>query len=166
MFADDDELADRYWLAEMVRGFDLSNAIACVTGLVLPMESETQSQEWFEQFGGYCKGGYDRQIFNLTTHRSDSPLYPYNLGSFGSGGSMAFRRSILCELGDSTGPRPWYSCPRWRGSRCDVTGDPRWACALVSPAAIVAIPRTASTLCFAGSFTGTALGLLPVYARP
>ena len=99
VFADDDELADRYWLAEMVREFDLSNAIACVTGLVLPMESETQSQEWFEQFGGYCKGRYDRQIFNLTTHRSDSPLYPYNLGSFGSGGSMAFRRSVLCELG-------------------------------------------------------------------
>jgi GT2 family glycosyltransferase/peptidoglycan/xylan/chitin deacetylase (PgdA/CDA1 family) len=99
VFADDDELVDRYWLTEMVRGFGLSNAIACVTGLVLPMESETQSQEWFEQFGGYCKGRYDHHIFNLTTHRSDHPLYPYNLGSFGSGGSMAFRRSTLGELG-------------------------------------------------------------------
>jgi GT2 family glycosyltransferase len=99
VYADDDELVDRYWLTEMVSGFGLSCGIACVTGLVLPMELETQSQGWFEQFGGYCKGRYDRQIFNLTTHRSDNPLYPYNLGSFGSGGSMAFRRSILCELG-------------------------------------------------------------------
>jgi len=99
VFGDDDELVDRYWLTEMVRGFDLSDAIACVTGLVVPMESETQAQRWFEQFGGYCKGRCNRHIFTLTTNRPDSPLYPYNLGSFGSGGSMAFRRSILRELG-------------------------------------------------------------------
>lgn len=99
VFGDDDELVDRYWLTEMVRGFDVSDATACVTGLVVPMESETQAQGWFEQFGGYCKEQCNRRVFNLTTDRADCPLYPYNLGSFGSGGSMAFRRSILREMG-------------------------------------------------------------------
>jgi hypothetical protein len=71
----------------------------CVTGLVMPMESETRAQGWFEQFGGYCKEQCIRRLFNLTDQRAENPLYPYNIGSFGAGGSMAFRRSMLLEMG-------------------------------------------------------------------
>ena len=98
-FADDDELVDEHWLTEMVRGFGVSDDVVCVTGLVTPMESETPAQGWFEQFGGYCKEQCERRLFNLTDHRAESPLYPYNIGIFGAGGSMAFRRSILLESG-------------------------------------------------------------------
>lgn len=99
VFADDDELVDEHWLTEMVRGFDTSEDVVCVTGLVMPMESETPAQGWFEQFGGYCKEQCTRSLFNLTDHRAESPLYPYNLGAFGAGGSMAFRRSVLLGIG-------------------------------------------------------------------
>lgn len=99
VFADDDELVDAHWLTEMVRGFDAREDIGCVTGLVVPMESQTQAQGWFEQFGGYCKEQCARRIFNLTDHRAPSPLFPYNVGIYGAGGSMAYRRSVLLELG-------------------------------------------------------------------
>lgn len=99
MFADDDELVDRHWLAEMARGFDAASDVQCVTGLVAPMELETQAQGWFEQFGGYCKAGLTSRLFNLTDHRVDSPLYPYNVGVYGSGGSMGFRRDFLLGIG-------------------------------------------------------------------
>jgi GT2 family glycosyltransferase len=99
VFADDDELVDRYWLGEMARGFETAADVRCVTGLVAPMELETRAQGWFEQFGGYCKEGFASRLFNLTDHRGDSPLYPYTVGAFGSGGSMAFRRDHLLALG-------------------------------------------------------------------
>ncbi len=99
VFADDDELVDSHWLAEMARGFDAGKDVACVTGLVVSMEAETLAQGWFEQFGGYCKEGVSRRMFNLANHRAKNPLYPYNVGSFGAGGSMAFRRSILLGMG-------------------------------------------------------------------
>lgn len=98
VFADDDELVDRHWLAEMVRGFGARRDVQCVTGLVAPMEIETQAQGWFEQFGGYCKAGFTSRLFNLTDHRAESPLYPYNVGVYGSGGSMAFRRATLLNM--------------------------------------------------------------------
>lgn len=98
VFADDDVRVDRYWLAEMARGFDTPEDVGCVTGLIVPMEVETPAQQWFEQFGGFCKGGMARRLFNLTDHRDASPLYPYNVGIYGAGASMAFKRSILLEL--------------------------------------------------------------------
>jgi GT2 family glycosyltransferase len=98
VFADDDVLVDRYWLAEMARGFETSNEVGCVTGLIIPMELKTPAQQWFEQFGGFCKAGMARRLFSLTDHRDANPLFPYNVGSYGAGASMAFRRSVLREL--------------------------------------------------------------------
>ena len=94
-FADDDVVVDRHWLTELARGFDTSEDVACVTGLIVPMELETPAQHWFEQFGGFCKSGMTRRLFNLTDHRAENPLYPYTVGSYGAGASMAFRRSAL-----------------------------------------------------------------------
>jgi GT2 family glycosyltransferase len=97
-FTDDDVLVDRHWLAEMVKGFAVSENVACVTGLVLPKEIETPSQKWFEQYGGFSKG-FTRRIYDLKENSPDNPMYPYNVGGFGSGNNMAFRRSILHSLG-------------------------------------------------------------------
>lgn len=99
VFADDDELVDRHWLTEMVRGFDAHGDIGCVTGLVISTESLAPAQGWFEQFGGYCKEGCTPRLFNLMDRRAEGPLYPYNVGILGAGGSMAFRRSILRAMG-------------------------------------------------------------------
>jgi O-antigen biosynthesis protein len=95
-FLDDDVVPDRYWLAEILRGFSAGPEVGCVTGMVLPAELRTQSQVWFEEFGGFCKGrGFEREIFN--SNHPQSPLYP--LPQFGAGANMAFRRSALENIG-------------------------------------------------------------------
>jgi glycosyltransferase involved in cell wall biosynthesis/O-antigen/teichoic acid export membrane protein len=97
-FIDDDEVADPYWLVELVKGFSLSEDVTCVTGLVLPMELETPAQFWFEEYGGYGKG-FSRRTFDKKENRPTIPLYPYTIGLFGTGGSMAFRAAFLRSIG-------------------------------------------------------------------
>ncbi len=98
-FTDDDVVVDAYWLAEMAKGFRAADNVGCVTGLIIPMELETQAQVWFEQYGGFSKG-VARQIYDLGRHRPSDPLFPYNAGMFGSGNSMAFNRTVLRKVGN------------------------------------------------------------------
>ena len=94
-FLDDDEVPDRYWLAEVVRGFSARSNVGCVTGMVLPAELRTEPQLWYEEFGGHSKGhGFNREIFD--PGHSQSPLYP--LPAFGTGANMAFRREVLIDI--------------------------------------------------------------------
>jgi GT2 family glycosyltransferase len=97
-FTDDDVLVDRHWVERLVEAFDAADGVVCVTGAILPAELETHPQLWLEEYGGFHKG-FERQIFNLTTHRRDMPLYPYNAGLFGAGANMAFRADVLRSLG-------------------------------------------------------------------
>ncbi|MGH7869243.1 MAG: glycosyltransferase [Candidatus Dormibacteraceae bacterium] len=94
-FLDDDEVADDYWLAELLRGFAVEENVGCVSGMILPAALETQAQEWFEQFGGHSKGrGFAQTVFS--PRHGQSPLYP--LPPFGAGGNMAFRRQTLVDI--------------------------------------------------------------------
>jgi O-antigen biosynthesis protein len=94
-FLDDDEVPDRYWLAEVVRGFSARSNVGCVTGMVLPAELRTEPQLWYEEFGGHSKGrGFNREIFD--SGHSQSPLYP--LPAFGTGANMSFRREVLIDI--------------------------------------------------------------------
>lgn len=97
-YTDDDAVADPHWLAELARGFQTTDNVACVTGLALPAELETQAQVWFEHFGGFSKG-FSERIFDLTEHRPANWLYPYSAGIFGAGVNMAFKTSALRALG-------------------------------------------------------------------
>jgi glycosyltransferase involved in cell wall biosynthesis len=97
-FIDDDETADPYWLVELVRGFSVTENVACVTGLVLPLQLETPAQFWFEEYGGYGKG-FRRRIFDMRENRPKVRLYPYTIGLFGTGGNMAFRAAFLRSIG-------------------------------------------------------------------
>lgn len=95
-FLDDDEEADQHWLAGLAVGFDRGSAIGCVTGMVLPARLDTPAQEWFEELGGHCKGrGFRPAIF--TQDGPQSPLFP--MPCFGAGANMAFRRSVLTDIG-------------------------------------------------------------------
>jgi glycosyltransferase involved in cell wall biosynthesis len=100
-FTDDDVELDPDWLACLVAGFDHPD-VACVTGLILPLELETEAQLLLEEFGGYAKG-FERRIWDAGEHRLDSPLYPYTVGAFGSGASAAFRRDALERIGGFDG---------------------------------------------------------------
>ena len=96
-FTDDDVIADRHWLAEIVRGFHVTDNVACVTGLIFPGELETPAQLLSEQYGGFAKG-FAIRIFDRDEHRLDNPLYPYAVGPVGSGANMAFRTSALLDM--------------------------------------------------------------------
>jgi GT2 family glycosyltransferase len=97
-FTDDDVVVDKYWLAELVKGFTVTKDVACVTGMIFPMELQTQAQAWIEQYGGFSKG-YDRRVFNLAENRPHNRLFPYAAGAFGSGANMAFQASALRAIG-------------------------------------------------------------------
>lgn len=94
---DDDVVVDRYWLAELARGFATPD-VACVTGLILGSEFDTPAQGLFERYGGYGKG-YERRRFDLAGHRPHEPLFPFNPGTLGSGSNVAYRRAALVASG-------------------------------------------------------------------
>jgi O-antigen biosynthesis protein len=94
-FLDDDEIPDKHWLAELVRGFSAASKVACVTGMVLPAELRTEPQQWFEGLGGFRQGrGFTREIF--PPGHPQSPLFPFP--PFGAGANMAFRRGALADI--------------------------------------------------------------------
>lgn len=97
-FTDDDVIVDRYWLAEIARGFKAAENVGCVTGLVIPLELETPAQVLFEEFGGFTKG-FDPEVYDLNERRPANPLFPYTAGRFGTGANMAFKTDLLKESG-------------------------------------------------------------------
>jgi GT2 family glycosyltransferase/O-antigen/teichoic acid export membrane protein len=96
-FTDDDVLVDPEWTQRIARAFD-DPEIACVTGLVMPWQLETEAQVLFERYGGFAKGVQSR-VWRKEPGPGDSILHPYACGTFGSGNNMAFRASVLRELG-------------------------------------------------------------------
>ena len=97
-FADDDVVVDQHWLTALTQGFQVDTDVACVTGLVLPMEIETPAQGWIKEFGNLNKG-FTQGIFDLAEHRVDETLYPYVSWKLGAGASMAFQAQTLREIG-------------------------------------------------------------------
>lgn len=108
-FADDDVIVDPYWLVPLVRDFSLDENVACVTGLILPTELETQAQFLFEAYCGFTRG-FIRRVYDLKENRPKEPLHPYIAGRFGTGASTAFTAAFLQSVGGfdpalgSTGP--------------------------------------------------------------
>jgi glycosyltransferase involved in cell wall biosynthesis len=93
-FADDDIVVDAYWLVELAQAFSVVDNVACVTGLLLPVELETPAQFWIEEFGGFSKG-FSRRIFDMMENHPKTPLHPYAAGQFGTGANMAFTAAFL-----------------------------------------------------------------------
>jgi len=96
-FTDDDVRPDQWWLHGVVRGFGRIDDVACVTGLIPSAALDNALQLYFDQreaWDAFC----ETQIYDLTEHRDDSPLYPYSAGIFGAGANFAMTRSALKEL--------------------------------------------------------------------
>ncbi|WP_447599259.1 glycosyltransferase [Nitrospira sp. Nam80] len=94
-FIDADGYPDREWLNAIGRAFR-SPGITAVCGLVVPTELETPSQFQFDH-GGYGFGkGLERRVWR-GRHLDQRRLL--QVEDFGSGANMAFRRSVLDELG-------------------------------------------------------------------
>jgi glycosyltransferase involved in cell wall biosynthesis len=97
-FTDDDVVLDALWLVGLSRGFSVTEKVACVTGLIVPLELETPAQFLFEVHGGFTRG-FSQRIFDLREHRWKKPAYPYIIGACGAGASMAFSTEFLKQQG-------------------------------------------------------------------
>lgn len=97
-FVDDDVIVDEHWLSSLRGAHATHPDVACITGLILPLELETEAQILIERFSALGKGFRARR-FSLDASREDLPLFPYTAGHFGSGANMAFSRSVLRALG-------------------------------------------------------------------
>lgn len=97
-FTDDDVVVDPGWLEWLVAPF-AAPAVTATSGMVLPLELQTEAQKRFEQFGGFSKG-VERRTYDLHSGRTERLLlYPFSGDIFGSGNSMAFRRTELVAGG-------------------------------------------------------------------
>jgi glycosyltransferase involved in cell wall biosynthesis len=97
-WVDDDERCDRWWAAEIARGYVEVPGADSVCGLMCPAEFVTEDQVFFENFNNMRRArGFTRQVFSPATARQQSPLYP--LPPFGAGGNMSFRREAIKRIG-------------------------------------------------------------------
>jgi glycosyltransferase involved in cell wall biosynthesis len=94
-FTDDDVMVHPMWLTRIAGEFDDAR-VGAVTGLVEPAQLETLSQWWFECAAGFGRG-MQRNAYHLTESPDPSPLFPYKLGVYGTGASMALRKSAMPE---------------------------------------------------------------------
>jgi GT2 family glycosyltransferase len=97
-FVDDDVLVDPGWAAAITQPLMGDDRVACVTGLVVAAEFETDAQLWIEDYGGFAKG-YRRVVHELDRSELEPPLFPYAAGALGTGASMAFRTLVLRSIG-------------------------------------------------------------------
>ncbi len=97
-FTDDDVVVDPRWLDGVVRGFGRSHSVACVTGLVPSARLENAEQRYFDRRVSWAVSCTPRR-YDSHTGTSESPLYPYAAGQFGTGANFAFRTATLRALG-------------------------------------------------------------------
>ncbi|MEG4286178.1 glycosyltransferase [Microcoleus sp. A006_D1] len=90
-FTDDDAVPDRYWLRSLLQNFR-DRRVMCVTGLVMPLELETEAQEWFERYSPYGQGFY-RRVFD------GAHCNPLIISPVGVSASMALRKSLTDSIG-------------------------------------------------------------------
>ena len=90
-FTDDDTVTDPAWLTNLLRNF-YDPMVMCVTGLTMPLELETEAQEWFERHSPFCRG-FLRKEYDL------SVLHPLASSRVGAGANMALRREALQQVG-------------------------------------------------------------------
>ena len=90
-FTDDDAAPDRGWLRALVRHFN-DPLVYCVTGLTLPLELETEAQEWHERYSTFRRG-FRKRVFERTS------INPMAAGQIGAGVNMALRKRTLELVG-------------------------------------------------------------------
>jgi GT2 family glycosyltransferase len=90
-FNDDDAVPDPGWLRALVRNFRDPSAL-CVTGLTMPLELETEAQEWFERYSPFNRG-FKRKVFDW------EKINPVTAVKVGVGANMALRRSVIDLVG-------------------------------------------------------------------
>ncbi len=97
-FTDDDVLVDPDWLTRLVAAFELAPAVGCVSGLVPSGELRTPTQAFFDQRVTWSDA-VGRQVFSLADPPAGTPLFPFQVGEYGTGANFALRRATIFQLG-------------------------------------------------------------------
>ncbi|MEG4963550.1 MULTISPECIES: glycosyltransferase [unclassified Microcoleus] len=90
-FTDDDAAPDPNWLRSLLWNFS-DPRVMCVTGLLMPLELETEAQEWFERYSPHGRG-FERRIFD------GAHCNPLVVAPVGVSASMALRKSSIDCIG-------------------------------------------------------------------
>jgi O-antigen biosynthesis protein len=97
-FTDDDVVVDRRWITASVQALTRWDDIACVTGLILPLELESESQVLMEQFAGFGKG-FRPKTYRHPESRAEIPFFPFAPGAIGSGANTVIYADVARVLG-------------------------------------------------------------------
>ena len=98
-FTDDDVSVDRWWADALGRRFAAEPEVDAVTGLVVPDETDHESQLLFERYGGFGRG-YERKYFRVDAAAGERAAVRHGgSGRFGTGANMAFRRRLFDRIG-------------------------------------------------------------------
>jgi len=101
-FTDDDVVVDRMWLRRLGEAFATDSAIGCVTGLVLSGELRTPAQSVFEKLlhkQAQWSTTLTRESFDIARPPPGNPLFPFQMGLYGTGANLALPRAVLKKLG-------------------------------------------------------------------
>ncbi len=96
VYLDDDVVVDPYWLYHIQNSFG-DKSIDAITGLVLPLQLETESQFIFERYWTFNKG-YAKHLYNDEFLQSTPSECP-KVWNIGAGANMAFRKEVLQKAG-------------------------------------------------------------------
>lgn len=97
-FTDDDVVVDRHWLCGIVGGFARSPRVSCVSGLVPSGELRTAAQAYFDKRVSWAVSLRPR-LYDVAQPPSDQPLFPFQIGRFGTGANFAVKRHRILDLG-------------------------------------------------------------------
>ena len=95
-FVDDDVVISDAWPRRILAPF-ADPRIMCVTGLVLPLELETESQELYEEYGALGRG-YLPRVFDSAFFEGSRPRV-VRTWELGGTANVAIRRSVFAETG-------------------------------------------------------------------
>jgi GT2 family glycosyltransferase len=85
------------WSSAILKNFARMPDLGCCTGPILPLELKTRPQRLLEKRGGFRKG-FARSIFSDESSYLSDHLPPRDR-TLGTGGNMAFRRSVFSRVG-------------------------------------------------------------------
>jgi O-antigen biosynthesis protein len=98
-YTDDDVVVDRGWVRALAGVFAEEAGVMAVTGLVVPLELETEAQLLFEQYGGFGRG-FERKWYRADGESGERAATRHGgTGKFGTGANMAFRRNLFARIG-------------------------------------------------------------------
>jgi len=97
-FTDDDVVADAGWLRGIAAGFARADDVVCVCGTVPSGELRTLSHAYFDWRVSWGENLQSR-VYRLAEPPADLPLFPFQVGAYGTGANFALRAEAAAAIG-------------------------------------------------------------------